>query len=88
MFTLFAILLGLALLVALSYIGLWIFGIVLFVKGCCNIWKAKWLEPNDFVDRDHMERARKRTINNFFTFIQLPSFSLIHSISHHWKVVL
>ena len=63
MFTLLAILLGFALLVALSYIGLWIFGIVLFVKGCCNIWKAKWLEPNDFVDSDHMERVRKRTIN-------------------------
>ena len=63
MFTLLAILLGFALLVALSYIGLWIFGIVLFVKGCCNLWKSKWIEHNDFVDSYHMEKKKKRTIN-------------------------
>lgn len=65
MITLFCLFLLLCLSLCLLYtgifIGLWILGIVLFVIGLCNLWKAKWLEPNDFKDKEHLERTKKRT---------------------------
>ena len=62
MFTLLFLTMLFAILFTTSLmIGLWLFGIVLFVIGCVNLWRAKWLEPTDYVDEAHMERDRKRT---------------------------
>ena len=41
-------------------IGLVGISIGLFIIGCCNLWRAKWLEPTDFVDNNHMERTKKK----------------------------
>lgn len=61
MFTLiFLACLFLVLLAAGTTIGLFVFGIVLFVFGCCNLWRTKYLEPYDYKDAEHMERAKKR----------------------------
>lgn len=63
MITLFCVMLAICLLFSLAYLGLWVLGIVLFIIGCCNLWKSKNLEPYDFFDDDHMKRTEQRTKN-------------------------